>query len=68
MLVNIFTINEKLFSPFQNLYRGHSVAEFDMKWRHWKDECERRLEQNEFSLNKNLEDVARVISVKYYCY
>ena len=29
-----------------------------MKWRHWRDDCERRLEEGEF--NTNLEKVARV--------
>ncbi|KAJ8318293.1 hypothetical protein KUTeg_003384 [Tegillarca granosa] len=62
--IDTFTSMDDLLKKmpmYANLYRGHSVAEFDMKWRHWKDECERRLEENEFSLNKNLEDVARIL-------
>ena len=46
---------------FQQLFRGNSVSEFEMKWRHWKDDCERRLEEGEFATNRNLETIARVI-------
>ncbi|XP_021344383.1 nuclear pore complex protein Nup85-like [Mizuhopecten yessoensis] len=43
------------------LFRGHSIAEFDMKWRHWRDECERRLEEGEFSSYGNLETIGKVM-------
>ena len=51
------------FSFFQQLFRGNSVAEFEMKWRHWKDDCERRLEEGEFATNRNLEIIARVLEI-----
>ncbi|XP_069124557.1 nuclear pore complex protein Nup85-like [Argopecten irradians] len=43
------------------LLRGHSAAEFDMKWRHWRDECERRLEEGEFSSYGNLETIGKIL-------
>ncbi|XP_062589602.1 nuclear pore complex protein Nup85-like, partial [Saccostrea cucullata] len=43
------------------LYRGSSVAEFDMKWRHWRDECQRNYEEQKFSTNANLETVVRIL-------
>ena len=32
-----------------------------MKWRHWKDDCQRRMNEEEFATNRNLEIVASVI-------
>ncbi|KAL5019403.1 hypothetical protein ScPMuIL_005125 [Solemya velum] len=46
---------------YSKLFRGHSISEFDMKWRHWWDECKMRLEQGEFATNKNLEIIARIL-------
>ncbi|XP_052766096.1 nuclear pore complex protein Nup85-like isoform X1 [Mya arenaria] len=46
---------------FNQLYRGNSVSEFDMKWRHWRDDCERRLESGEFSTSTNLDIMARIL-------
>ena len=46
---------------FQQMSRGHSVAEFDMKWRHWQDDAQRRLEEQEFASNKQLRTICRVI-------
>ena len=51
---------------FQQLFRGNSLAEFEMKWRHWKDDCERRLEEGEFALNRNLEIIARVTKTSFF--
>lgn len=48
--------------PLQTVFRGHSIVEFDMKWRHWRDECERRLEEGEFSSYVNLENIAKILS------
>lgn len=42
------------------IFRGHSLAEFDMKWRHWREECARRLEDGEFAGCVNLEKICRV--------
>jgi len=44
----------------QQMSRGYSVAEFDMKWRHWQDDVQRRLEEREFATNLNLKTVCRV--------
>ncbi|CAH1274333.1 NUP85 [Branchiostoma lanceolatum] len=47
--------------PFFTLYTGQSLAEFDMKWRHWQDECRRRYSEGEFNTNKNLETICRIL-------
>ena len=57
--------NDFVFS-FQQLFRGNSLAEFEMKWRHWKDDCERRLEEGEFATNRNLEIIARVMKTSLF--
>jgi hypothetical protein len=44
----------------QQMSRGYSVAEFDMKWRHWQDDVQRRLEEREFATNLKLKTVCRV--------
>ncbi|XP_048762132.1 nuclear pore complex protein Nup85-like [Ostrea edulis] len=44
-----------------HLYRGSSVTEFDMKWRHWRDDCQRNYEEQKFSINANLETVVRIL-------
>ena len=31
-----------------------------MKWRHWRDECQKNYEEQKFSINANLETVVRV--------
>ena len=50
---------------FQQLFRGNSLSEFGMKWRHWRDNCERRLEAGEFSTVPNIEIMAKVGKVSY---
>lgn len=51
----------KRMPQLSNVYRGSSVAEFDMKWRHWRDECQRNYEEQKFSINANLETVVRIL-------
>ncbi|XP_060601817.1 nuclear pore complex protein Nup85-like [Ruditapes philippinarum] len=46
---------------FSQLFRGNSISEFDMKWRHWKDDCERRFESGEFAACDNLVIIARIL-------
>lgn len=46
---------------FSQLFRGNSVSEFDMKWCHWKDDCERRLEAGDFCSWPDLTTVARIL-------
>ncbi|CAH1795134.1 unnamed protein product [Owenia fusiformis] len=48
--------------PIFTSFTGQSLAEFDMKWRHWRDECRRRLEENEYATNKNLNTICRILS------
>lgn len=47
---------------FSQMSRGHSVAEFDMKWRHWQDDAQRRLEEREFAGNKQLRTICRILA------
>ncbi len=37
-----------------------SLVEFEMKWRHWQDECVQRLEQGMFAAESNLENICKV--------
>lgn len=41
--------------------QGRSLPEFDIKWRHWRDECERRLEAGEFLTDSNLTTMAKIL-------
>jgi len=56
----LFSQSSFVAETLQQLFRGNSVSEFDMKWRHWRDDCERRLEAGEFATSPNLDIMARV--------
>ncbi|ESO85789.1 hypothetical protein LOTGIDRAFT_221230 [Lottia gigantea] len=38
-----------------------SAAEFDMKWRHWREECQRRYEEGHYSAFPDLETLVMVL-------
>ncbi|XP_046584711.1 nuclear pore complex protein Nup85-like [Haliotis rubra] len=38
-----------------------SAAEYDMKWRHWREECVRVLEEGQFAAFTNLETLAQIL-------
>ncbi|KAL4240413.1 Nucleoporin nup85 [Mactra antiquata] len=46
---------------FSQLYRGNSLSEFEMKWRHWRSDIERRLGSQEFAISDNLTIIARIL-------
>ncbi|KAL8565032.1 hypothetical protein ACOMHN_003408 [Nucella lapillus] len=41
--------------------RSVSLAEFDLKWRHWREECMRRYDEGQFSAFGQLERVVQVL-------
>ncbi|XP_052263142.1 nuclear pore complex protein Nup85-like isoform X2 [Dreissena polymorpha] len=59
--IDAFQSMDEVLRKMPLFSRGNSVAEFDMKWRHWKDDCERRLESGEFAAAPNLDTIARIL-------
>ncbi|GFO04329.1 nuclear pore complex protein nup85-like [Plakobranchus ocellatus] len=47
--------------PQWTYQHAQSAAEFEMKWRHWREECMRRYEAGEFAAYTELETVVRVL-------
>ncbi|XP_064637372.1 nuclear pore complex protein Nup85-like [Lineus longissimus] len=47
--------------PIFKYFTGQSLAEFDLRWRHWQDECESRLDEQFFITDTNLELVCRIL-------
>lgn len=47
--------------PLFALFNGQSLAEFDMKWRHWQDECMMERNSGIFTVDKNLQTICRVL-------
>ncbi|XP_070580141.1 nuclear pore complex protein Nup85-like [Ptychodera flava] len=46
--------------PMFSVIGRQSVPEFDMKWRHWQDQCQQFLE--EVGSHKNLETICRILA------
>ena len=40
----------------------YCLLDFDMKWRHWQDDVQRRLEEREFATNLKLKTVCRILA------
>ena len=36
------------------------MAEFEMRWRHWQEQCQHRLEDGEFASDVHMETICRV--------
>ncbi|KAK3767993.1 hypothetical protein RRG08_016888 [Elysia crispata] len=47
--------------PHWTYQHAQSAAEFEMKWRHWREECIRRYEAGEFAAYPELEMVVQVL-------
>ncbi|CAL1529891.1 unnamed protein product [Lymnaea stagnalis] len=47
--------------PRWTYQHAQSAAEYEMKWRHWRDECIRRYEAGEFTAYKELETIVQVL-------
>ncbi|KAK7111394.1 nuclear pore complex protein Nup85-like [Littorina saxatilis] len=58
-----FTSVEELLKkmPQWGNLRTVSLAEFDLKWRHWREECMRRYEEGHFTAFAELERVVQVL-------
>ena len=37
-----------------------SVAEYDLKWRHWREECMRRYDEGQYTAFVQLEQIVQV--------
>uniref|UniRef100_A0A8C2JTV4 Nuclear pore complex protein Nup85 n=1 Tax=Cyprinus carpio TaxID=7962 RepID=A0A8C2JTV4_CYPCA len=38
-----------------------TLTEFDVKWRHWHEECDRCLQDNTFASNRHLETICKIL-------
>ena len=47
--------------PLFSRFTGQFLDEFEMKFRHWQDECRHRLEQGNFASNRHLQTVCRIL-------
>ncbi|CAG5114533.1 unnamed protein product [Candidula unifasciata] len=58
-----FTSVDELLSkmPQWTYQRAQSVAEYEMKWRHWREECIRRYEAGEFAAYTQLETIVQIL-------
>ncbi|RXN01065.1 Nuclear pore complex protein Nup85 [Acipenser ruthenus] len=45
--------------PVFNPVGSQTLTEFDLKWRHWHEECELHLQDGSFSSNSNLETICK---------
>ncbi|XP_006812065.1 nuclear pore complex protein Nup85-like [Saccoglossus kowalevskii] len=48
--------------PMFTVVGRQSVAEFDMKWRHWQDQCQQCLEDGLFDSHNNLSIICRILA------
>ncbi|XP_066560427.1 nuclear pore complex protein Nup85 [Amia ocellicauda] len=47
--------------PVYNPGGTQTLTEFDVKWRHWHEECERCLQDNSFASNPHLEVICKIL-------
>nr|CAB3264518.1 nuclear pore complex protein Nup85-like [Phallusia mammillata] len=47
--------------PLFSFYQGQSTAEFEMKWRHWQDECLKRLHDGDFDTVIELKTICKIL-------
>ncbi|MBN3303790.1 NUP85 protein, partial [Amia calva] len=47
--------------PVYNVCGTQTLTEFDVKWRHWHEECERCLQDNSFASNPHLEVICKIL-------
>ncbi|XP_062872524.1 nuclear pore complex protein Nup85 [Trichomycterus rosablanca] len=47
--------------PVFNPSGTQTITEFDVKWRHWHEECDRCLQENSFASNHHLETICKVM-------
>uniref|UniRef100_A0A8B9HDW5 Nuclear pore complex protein Nup85 n=1 Tax=Astyanax mexicanus TaxID=7994 RepID=A0A8B9HDW5_ASTMX len=49
--------------PIFNPGGTQTLTEFDVKWRHWHEECDRCLQDNSFASNRHLETICKSIII-----
>uniref|UniRef100_A0AAR2M545 Nuclear pore complex protein Nup85 n=1 Tax=Pygocentrus nattereri TaxID=42514 RepID=A0AAR2M545_PYGNA len=47
--------------PIFNPGSTQTLTEFDVKWRHWHEECDRYLQDNSFASNRHLETICKIL-------
>ncbi|XP_016352086.1 nuclear pore complex protein Nup85-like [Sinocyclocheilus anshuiensis] len=47
--------------PIFNPTGTQTLTEFDVKWRHWHEECDRCLQDNTFASNRHLETICKIL-------
>lgn len=47
--------------PVFNPGGTQTLTDFDVKWRHWHEECDRCLQDNSFASNRHLENICKVL-------
>lgn len=47
--------------PIFNPTGTQTLTEFDVKWRHWHEECDRCLQDNTFASNHHLETICKIL-------
>uniref|UniRef100_A0A8C1ESV4 Nuclear pore complex protein Nup85 n=1 Tax=Cyprinus carpio carpio TaxID=630221 RepID=A0A8C1ESV4_CYPCA len=47
--------------PIFNPAGTQTLTEFDVKWRHWHEECDRCLQDNTFASNRHLETICKIL-------
>ncbi|KAI4890976.1 hypothetical protein NFI96_018597 [Prochilodus magdalenae] len=47
--------------PIYNPGGTQTLTEFDVKWRHWHEECDRCLQDNSFASNRHLETICKIL-------
>ncbi|KAG9343902.1 hypothetical protein JZ751_013289 [Albula glossodonta] len=47
--------------PIYNPGGTQTLTEFDVKWRHWHEECDRCLQDNSFASNRHLEAICKIL-------
>uniref|UniRef100_A0A8C1L9Z4 Nuclear pore complex protein Nup85 n=1 Tax=Cyprinus carpio TaxID=7962 RepID=A0A8C1L9Z4_CYPCA len=47
--------------PIFNPTGTQTLTEFDVKWRHWHEECDRCLQDNTFASNRHLETIVKIL-------
>ncbi|KAI0213573.1 Nuclear pore complex protein Nup85 [Lamellibrachia satsuma] len=57
-----FTSVVSLLRNMPQLRSTQLVAEFEMRWRHWQEQCQQRLEDGEFASDTHMETICRILS------
>lgn len=56
-LMDSLLMKMPIFSPGGT----QTLTEFDVEWRHWREECDRCLQDNSFASNRHLEAICKIL-------